>query len=170
MVCILRLVTNLDFYSPNVFDAPPNLNREAYGISRINNSTFILYGGYNIRNGEVSDISPFNVFYQLSFNYTVPINSSRVLELLWLYVGVGSGSGFLIFVSLCLYLWHKVLHKKYLQENKIRLQENEALENSKKQFEERVINLVNDDSFTATMALPNNMALCARVSKILVCC
>jgi hypothetical protein len=144
---------------------PEQLKRTAFGIAGSNGRDFIIYGGYNEYDGLVKDISQFDLLVQISFSIgDVPdaLNYGTIVG--------GVVSGILVIVSLFL-LYYRIGKRKkipistatslnYLTES------SEALENSRKYFENRILNIADDPEFTATLALPNHTSLCIPAYKL----
>jgi tRNA A-37 threonylcarbamoyl transferase component Bud32 len=152
-------------YNVHVQGKTDGLFRTSYGIAAFNERDFIIYGGYNEYGGLIKDIGTFDILVQLSFstrdlsneNNSI-VNAAIITSVVLILVVVG---------ILLIFLKKRkskapVVHaspKDYLRDA------SEALENSKKYFENRMLNIANDTEFTATLAIPNYSGLCIPAYK-----
>jgi hypothetical protein len=159
-------IGNLISYDVVVSGIPANLIRNGFGVAGRNNTDFIIYGGYN-QIDSISELSPFNILYQLSFSNTdltekfvegapISLSSEGTVGMIFAIVGI-------LLVGVLV-----VFYQRKIKDDKIKVREdrlekmkeiNVALENSKKSFEERAKSIVDDPEFTATLALPNDGTL-----------
>jgi hypothetical protein len=150
-------------YDPYIENAPINLVRTAFGIAGTGKD-FIIYGGYDESKGEVNALTPFNILYQLTFS-----DKTRESELntigqasLDIIVTIIVVAAVMILFSIYFYVRYKNKlfdKEKQLKKEKMKEEAIIALENSKKAFEDRVKNLVDDPEFTATLAISGKEGL-----------
>lgn len=174
-VCIMNVYFEnqmriLDFnemssYEVFIENAPQRSVRTAFGIAGANDNNFIIYGGFDPTDNKISSLTPFNILFQLTFSTKNHKDKSMESEDMSTIV-IGSSIGGIVCILVLLLYSTKMRQGLKAEKEKImekRLKDLEdakiSLENSKRAFEERINSIVNDDTFTATLALAGNAVL-----------
>jgi hypothetical protein len=162
---IILDLAELISYNVHVQGITDGLLRTGFGIAAFNERDFIIYGGYNEYGGLVKDIGTFDIFVQLSFStsdFSGENSSSADVPI------IASVLSLLMIAALFLIILKYKKFKKpvvYSSSTDFLQDASEVLENSKKYFESRMLNIANDTEFTATLALPNYSGLCIPAYK-----
>jgi hypothetical protein len=157
-------INRMESYAIKSKNVPDNFFRTSFGIAG-NGTHFMLYGGYDQING-ISQPAVSDLIYQISFSVTDVTATNENLIQLESSTVISIVCGIVVIVVIGLIL-RQHLKKQYARQKKLlmdlkekRMEESAiALENSRKEFEERVKNLANDPTFTATLAVAGDVGL-----------
>jgi hypothetical protein len=156
-------MNRLTSYAINSKNVPENFLRTSFGIAG-NGTHFIMYGGYDQLNG-IFQPSTSDLVFQLSFSVN-DVGETNASQIQILTTSIVSILCAIAIIGLILRIRTRMTKQSVIRKHlEITLKEKRmeesaiALENSKKEFENRIKNLVNDPTFTATLAVAGDVGL-----------